>query len=141
MSLREEDMKLISSLPRRVFMVSDLIAYTVNIPATIITMFIVLDVSGRNILLFSIITAAIVTAACFLTVFQLKKFFAPVLEYFKKLSLGEPVSDEEYFEAKKRFYSTPPCQGDQRRSCLGGTFAGGNCPFYAGIQPVVYRGA
>lgn len=107
MKSEEFDIEKLKRLPMKVFMVSDLIAYCINIPVSIIIVFIVLHVRGSKILLFSILILAVVCAAGTLTVFQLRRFFIPVLEYFRKVSVGEQVSDEEYFNAKIRFYSAP----------------------------------
>ncbi len=107
MKSTEFDIIELKKLPRNVFIVSDLIAYCINIPVSIIIVFIVLNVSGTKIILFSAVMLAVVCAAGTLTVFQLRTFFVPVMEYFRKLSAGEKVSDEEYFNAKIRFYSTP----------------------------------
>ncbi len=107
MNSTEFDITSLKKLPFKVFMVSDLIAYCVNIPASIIIVFIVLNVSGSKIVFFSAVMLAVTCAAGILTVFQLKTFFIPVMEYFRKLSAGESVTDEEYFNAKIRFYSAP----------------------------------
>lgn len=47
-----KDSRYMLGLPKRVFMVSDLIAYAFNIPVTIMVTFVVLDVSGQKILVF-----------------------------------------------------------------------------------------
>ncbi len=107
MESSEFDIIKLKKLPRNVFLVSDLIAYCINIPASIIIVFIVLNVGGTKIVLFSGVMFAVVCAAGILTVFQLRTFFVPVMEYFRKLSEGEEISEEEYFNAKIRFYSTP----------------------------------
>ncbi|MGL4369341.1 MAG: hypothetical protein ACRCUT_06695, partial [Spirochaetota bacterium] len=99
--------KMLMQLPFRVFLISDAVAYLVNIPVTIAVIFITLDVSGGKILFFSGVVFIAVCAAGVLTVVQLKTFFAPVLAYFTKLTGGEHVSDEEYLTAKIRFYSAP----------------------------------
>jgi hypothetical protein len=69
--------------------------------------FVVLDVSGQKILVFSAIVAALIVAAGTMTAFQIRSYFSPVMNYFRKVAANESVSGPEYFEAKKRFFAAP----------------------------------
>ncbi len=93
-------------LPRRVFMVSDFFAYAVNIPLTVGLIFYFLGISGAKLALFSVIVAAPISIAAIVTFFQIRSHFKPVMIYLRKVLEKREFTDEEYFAAKLRFFST-----------------------------------
>jgi methyl-accepting chemotaxis protein len=106
MNIDTQDRNYLLDLPRRIFLYTDLIAYTVNIPLTAIIVLSMLSLSLIKIAVFFALVAVLVGIALFLTFIQLRAQFAPIREYFEKLLAGEAVSDELYIEARNRFYST-----------------------------------
>ncbi len=66
------DRELLVGLPKRIFRYTDLIAYTVNIPLTLIAVLYMLDLSAGNAALLCAIVAVLVAIALFLTRTQLR---------------------------------------------------------------------
>ncbi|MCX7679404.1 MAG: methyl-accepting chemotaxis protein [Spirochaetes bacterium] len=92
-------------LPKRIFFYTDFIAYTINIPFTLIITLFLLDLSLGNILLLLGIVAILVAIALFLTRTQLRSTFAPIISYFEAVLAGNEVPDDQYAEARNRLYS------------------------------------
>lgn len=105
--MKEEHKKILRSYFSRIFFSTDFIAYIFNVPLTIITAFAVLQLSGKQMLLFSLIIVVAVGAAMATTVFQLRSYFGPVLQYFENCMNDRGVSDEDYEKARKRFFEAP----------------------------------
>lgn len=97
--------ELLLGLPRRIFLYTDLIAYTVNIPVTLIIVLLMLELSAGKMALLFCVVAVLVLVALFLTKTQMRSHFAPIMKYFESLLAGETVSDEEYALARNRLYS------------------------------------
>ncbi len=92
-------------LPRRVFLYTDLITYTVNIPLTVIISMIMLDLPPLKMAVLLGVVFVLVCVALFLTRRQVRSQFAPIMDYFEKLLNGETVPDDMYIAARNRFYS------------------------------------
>ncbi len=105
MKFSDADKKLLLGLPKRIFLYTDLIAYTVNIPVTLITVLLFLELSGGKIALLLFIVAVLVAIALFLTRTQMRAHFQPILAYFESLLDGKSSSDEQYLLARNRLYS------------------------------------
>jgi len=105
--MNKNEADLLSSYPRNVFIATDLIAYLIHVPVTVITSFLVLHISGKEIIIFSLIIVAVVGAAIMVTLTQLRIFFTPVMHYFGRLIRNEAFTDEEYESARKRFFEAP----------------------------------
>ncbi|MBN1534411.1 MAG: hypothetical protein JXA20_17185, partial [Spirochaetes bacterium] len=104
---RDLDAAALTRLPWRVFFFSDFFAYTVNIPATVLTIYLVLPMSGHQRLVFFYSVALLVLIAMAMTVIQIGRDFRPVTGYFRKLIAGEEATDEEYLRAHETFFSMP----------------------------------
>lgn len=99
------DNQLLLGLPKRIFLFTDLIAYTVNIPLSLIIVLLVLELSTEKVVLLLAIVAILVTIALILTKTQTRTHFAPIISYFQLLLAGKEVSDEQYTFARNRLYS------------------------------------
>lgn len=105
MNLTDADKALLLGLPRRIFLYTDLIAYTVNIPVTLLVVLLMLELSVGKVGLLLLIVAVLVAIALFLTIMQTRSHFAPIVSYFESILAGETVSDEQYTLARNRLYS------------------------------------
>ncbi len=105
MKFNDADRKLLLDLPKRIFLYTDLIAYTVNIPVTLIIVLLLLELSGGKIALLLSIVAVLVAIALFLTRTQMRAHFKPILAYFESLFDGTTISNDQYLLARDRLYS------------------------------------
>jgi len=98
------DIKFLLGLPKRVFLYTDLVAYTVHIPLTIALSYALLPISGRQIMMFSGAVLVLIAVAAIMTFIQIRALFSPVTEYFRKLGGGGEIPDAEYLKAKELVY-------------------------------------
>ncbi len=96
--------KQLLELPRRIFLFSDCIAYTVNIPLTVLIAYIIIPMTPAQQLLYFIIILVMVAGALFLTYFQIRGHFAPVMVYFLKILKNNPYTEDEYVLARDRIF-------------------------------------
>jgi methyl-accepting chemotaxis protein len=107
MELHSIDANQARRLPLRVFLVSDFIAYIVNIPIAFFGVMYSLNIASHQMILYFVVTLAIVAVASVVTVAQLKIYFKPIMGYIDKVIAGENIPDDEYRSVKIRFFSTP----------------------------------
>ncbi len=106
------DRKLLLGLPRRVFLTTDFIAYTVIIPFTALMSYFMIDITGTQTIIYFSAILLLIGAACTVTVVSYRKLFSPILLYFNAILESREVTDKEFYLAKKTFFSL------SRRRCL-----------------------
>lgn len=105
--MEKKDVDLLGAYSRKVFLSTDLIAYVIYVPMTVLTAYLTLNIPVSDLLIFSAIVIVLVGAAVVATVLQLRAFFRPVTLYFRKFINAEACTDEEYDSARKCFYEAP----------------------------------
>ena len=101
------DKKHVLRLPFRIFMVSDLIAYCVNLPITIGVIYYSFDITPSQMIMFGAVMSGVIAVSSVATIIHLRSLLFPVISYLRKVIDGQHATPEEYRAAKIRFYSIP----------------------------------
>ncbi|HNX59478.1 MAG TPA: hypothetical protein PKK43_10295, partial [Spirochaetota bacterium] len=107
MDMTISDKKRVLRLPFRIFMVSDCIAFCVNLPITIGVIYYSFDITPSQMAMFGAVTFGVIAVSSAATIIHLRSFLSPVLVYLRKAIDGQHATTEEYRAAKIRFYSIP----------------------------------
>ncbi len=109
---QEYDRTMLLGLPRRIFLTTDFISYTTIIPFTAFMSFFMIDITGMQTIIYFTAILLLIGAACLVTFISYRKLFSPILFYFKAVLESRDVTDEEFYHAKKTFFSL------SRQRCL-----------------------
>lgn len=99
------DQTMLLGLPRRIFLTTDFIAYTLIIPFTALFSYFMIDISGIQTIIYFTAILLLIGVACLVTVVSYRKLFSPILYYFQAVLEAREVTDEEFYRAKKSFFS------------------------------------
>jgi methyl-accepting chemotaxis protein len=99
------DRKLLLSLPRQIFLTTDLITYVIIIPFTTVLAYLLIDIHGMRAVIYFIVVLALIGISLIVTIVSYRKIYTPIMNYFRAVLDGRGVIDAEFSIAKKIFFS------------------------------------